>query len=113
VWKRDFLGASGLFSVELNPVPQEAVWAMLDGLALFGIGFSWGGYESLIIPFDANGYRTATKWETQGPTLRIHIGLEDVEDLCLDLETGFERLAAVCGRGAAQPAFSESLVRSE
>jgi cystathionine beta-lyase len=93
LWKRDFLGASGLFSVELKPVRQEAVWAMLDGLTLFGIGFSWGGYESLIIPFDAKGYRTATSWETEGPTLRLHIGLEDVEELCVDLEAGFERLA--------------------
>jgi cystathionine beta-lyase len=98
LWKRDFLGASGLFSVEFKPVRQEAVWAMLDGLTLFGIGFSWGGYESLIIPFDATSYRTATKWETQGPTLRLHIGLEDVEELCVDLEAGFARLAATSAR---------------
>ncbi|MFA5898185.1 MAG: cystathionine beta-lyase [Hyphomicrobium sp.] len=105
LWKRDFLGASGLFSIVLRPVSQEAVWAMLDGLALFGIGLSWGGYESLIIPFDATNYRTATQWKPEGPTLRLHIGLEDVEELCADLEAGFERLLAVSGtRPVAQSA---------
>lgn len=94
LWKRDFLGASGLLSIELKPVSQQAVWSMLDGLTLFGIGLSWGGYESLVIPFDASSYRTATKWDPAGPTLRIHVGLEDVEELCIDLEAGFERLAA-------------------
>lgn len=94
LWKRDFLGASGLFSIVLKPVPQQAVWAMLDGLTLFGIGLSWGGYESLVIPFDASSYRTATKWQPEGPTLRIHVGLEDVEELCIDLKAGFERLMA-------------------
>jgi cystathionine beta-lyase len=67
---------------------------MLDGLQLFGMGFSWGGYESLVIPFDAKSYRTATKWEPGGPALRFHIGLEDVDDLRADLEAGFQRLAA-------------------
>lgn len=95
IWKRDFLGASGLFSVVLSPVRQEAVHALLDGLALFGIGLSWGGYESLIIPFDAKGYRSAKPWEAEGPTLRIHIGLEDPEELCSDLDAGFARLSAV------------------
>jgi len=103
LWKRDFLGASGLFSIELKPVRKEAVWAMLDGLALFGIGFSWGGYESLIIPFDARGYRTATKSNTAGPTLRIHVGLEDAEELIADLEAGFDRLAAAASHVAIVP----------
>jgi len=94
IWKRDFLGASGLFSVVLKPVSKNAVAAMLDGLKLFGMGFSWGGYESLVIPFDAKTYRTATKWEAEGPALRFHIGLEDVDDLRADLEAGFERLKA-------------------
>ena len=67
LWKRDFLGASGLFSVVLKPVGKDAVAAMLDGLQLFGMGFSWGGYESLVIPFDAKTYRTATKWDAEGP----------------------------------------------
>lgn len=94
VWKRDFLGSSGLFSVILKPVSQDAVAAMLDGLELFGLGYSWGGYESLVIPFDCSSYRTATKWTPGGPTLRFSIGLEDVEDLKADLDRGFARLSA-------------------
>ncbi len=94
IFARDFSGASGLFSVVLEPVPKVAVAAMLDGLALFGMGFSWGGYESLVIPFDAKPYRTATAWNPAGPTLRFHIGLESIEDLKSDLEAGFARLHA-------------------
>lgn len=94
IWKRDFLGASGLFSIILKPVSQAQLAAMLDGLQLFGMGFSWGGYESLVIPFDPTGYRSATRWEAEGPALRFHIGLEDVEDLKADLDAGFKRLAA-------------------
>ncbi len=85
IWKRDFTGASGLFSVVLKPVPQKAVDALLDALKLFGMGFSWGGFESLAIPFDCDSYRTATRWTPGGPTLRLHIGLEHVEDLKADL----------------------------
>jgi cystathionine beta-lyase len=94
IWKRDFLGASGLFAVVLKPVAKPALAAMLDGLKLFGMGFSWGGYESLVIPFDPTSYRTATHWQAEGPALRFHIGLEDVADLKADLEAGFRRLAA-------------------
>ena len=94
IWKRDFLGATGLFAIILKPVPTPAVAAMLDGLKLFGMGFSWGGYESLVIPFDPTGYRTATRWQAEGPALRFHIGLEDVEDLKADLDAGFARLNA-------------------
>jgi cystathionine beta-lyase len=94
LWKRDFLGSSGLFSVILKPASQKAVAAMLDGLKLFGMGFSWGGYESLVIPFDPTSYRTATQWKAEGPALRLHIGLEDVDDLRADLEAGFKRLAS-------------------
>jgi cystathionine beta-lyase len=90
IWKRDFTGASGLFGVVLKPVSQAAVDAMLNSLKLFGMGYSWGGFESLIIPFDCSGYRTATKWAPGGPTLRLHIGLENVEDLKADLARGFE-----------------------
>jgi cysteine-S-conjugate beta-lyase len=89
IWKRDFTGASGLFSIVLKPKPQAAVDAMLDGLKLFGMGFSWGGFESLAIPFDCASYRTATKWNPGGPTLRLHIGLENIEDLKADLDRGF------------------------
>jgi cystathionine beta-lyase len=92
LWKRDFLGASGLFAFELKPVPKKAVAAMLDGLQLFGMGASWGGFESLVLPFNATPYRTATKWQTEGPTVRVHIGLEDVADLKDDLDAGFARL---------------------
>jgi len=94
IWKRDFLGASGLFSIILKPVAMPALAAMLDGLKLFGMGFSWGGYESLVVPFDPSGYRSATKWDAEGPALRFHIGLEDVDDLKADLDAGFERMAA-------------------
>lgn len=93
LWKRDFTGASGLFALVLKPVAAEAVAAMLDGLELFGMGYSWGGFESLILPFDPSEYRTATKWQSEGPALRLHIGLEDVDDLRADLEAGFGRLA--------------------
>ena len=89
IWKRDFTGASGLFSIVLKPKPQAAVDAMLDSLKLFGMGFSWGGFESLAVPFNCAEYRTATKWEPGGPAVRLHIGLESVDDLKADLERGF------------------------
>jgi cystathionine beta-lyase len=95
LWQRDFTGASGLFSVVLRPAPKPAVAAMLDGLALFGMGWSWGGFESLVVPFDPRDYRTATTWTDAGPALRLHIGLEAVEDLCADLDAGFARLRQV------------------
>jgi cystathionine beta-lyase len=94
IWKRDFTGASGLFSMVLKPVPRKAYLAFLDTLELFGIGASWGGYESLAIPFDCTSLRSATRWEPGGPTVRFHIGLEAVEDLTDDLERGFAALAA-------------------
>jgi cysteine-S-conjugate beta-lyase len=93
LWRRDFTGASGLFAIILNPAPHAALAAMLDGLSLFGMGYSWGGFESLILPFDPSDYRTVTKWQAEGPALRLHVGLEDVEDLKADLEAGFGRLA--------------------
>ena len=94
IWKRDFTGASGLFSIVLKPAPQKAVDALLDAVTLFGMGFSWGGFESLVIPFDCAPYRSATKWAPGGPTLRLHIWLENVEDLKSDLERGFEAFNA-------------------
>lgn len=94
IWKRDFTGATGLFSVVLKPVSQKAVDAMLDAVKLFGMGYSWGGFESLVIPFDCSTYRTATKWNPGGPALRLHIGLEDVNDLKADIEAGFAALRA-------------------
>ena len=92
IWKRDFTGASGLFAIVLKQASKRAVAAMLDGLELFGMGYSWGGHESLIIPFDPSSYRTATKWVAEGPALRLHAGLEDIDDLKSDLEAGFARL---------------------
>jgi cystathionine beta-lyase len=89
IWKRDFTGASGLFSIVLKPAPQNAVDALLNAVRLFGMGYSWGGFESLIIPFDCAAYRTATRWAPGGPALRLHIGLENVDDLKADLERGF------------------------
>jgi cysteine-S-conjugate beta-lyase len=94
IWRRDFLGASGLFSIVLKPTSETALAAMLDGLKLFGMGYSWGGFESLIIPFDPKSYRTATVWDAPGPALRLHIGLEHIDDLKADLAAGFERLRA-------------------
>ena len=94
LWKRDFTGACGLFGIELRPGSQQAVAAFVDDLDLFGIGFSWGGYESLILPTTGAVHRTATQWRTTGPTLRLHIGLEDVDDLIADLEKGLQRYAA-------------------
>lgn len=92
IWKRDFAGASGLFAAILKPVPQRALAAFLDHLKLFGMGYSWGGYESLVIPFDPSSYRTATKWTDAGTALRFHIGLDAVDDLVADLSAGFERM---------------------
>ena len=93
IWKRDFTGASGLFSIELKPMSEAAVYAFMNALTLFGMGFSWGGFESLVIIFDCNEYRTATKWAPSGPTLRFHIGLEDPDDLIADLDDGFKAMA--------------------
>jgi cystathionine beta-lyase len=94
LWRRDFSGASGLFSIVFKPVAQTAVNAFLNELSLFGIGASWGGFESLAIPFDCAPIRTATKWSPVGPTVRIHIGLEEIDDLIGDLERGFAAFAA-------------------
>lgn len=95
LWARDFSGASGLFAAVLKPVSQSALAAFLDHLRLFGMGYSWGGYESLVIPFDPKGYRTATKWIDPGIALRFHIGLDSVDDLKADLGAGFDRMRNV------------------
>ncbi|MCA1973892.1 MAG: cystathionine beta-lyase [Caenispirillum sp.] len=94
IWKRDFLGCSGLMGVELRPGPVAAMEAMLDALELFGLGYSWGGFESLAIPTSGSIQRTATPWSAAGPTIRLHIGLEDVDDLKADLERGFAAFRA-------------------
>ncbi|MFL5338255.1 MAG: cystathionine beta-lyase [Geminicoccaceae bacterium] len=94
IWKRDFRGASGLFGIVLEPCTKQAVAAMLDHMELFGMGWSWGGYESLLIPTRPETCRTAVPWPTDSATLRIHVGLEDPGDLIADLEAGFARLRA-------------------
>lgn len=92
LWQRDFQGASGLFSVVFEATSETQIAAMVDGLEHFGLGASWGGFESLVLPFDPAAYRTATEWRAPGPCLRFHIGLENVDDLIADLDAGFRRL---------------------
>lgn len=92
LWKRDLTGASGLFGVEINTSDHDAIGAMLDGLEHFGMGFSWGGFESLVIAYQPARIRSATKWDKDATLLRFHIGLESPTDLIEDLEAGFARL---------------------
>jgi cysteine-S-conjugate beta-lyase len=91
LWRRDFAGASGLLSIRLRPVAAAKVEALVDGLKYFGIGASWGGYESLVAP--VRPIRTATSWDSSRPLLRFHIGLESTDDLIGDLSAGLDRLA--------------------
>jgi cystathionine beta-lyase len=92
-WARDFEGSSGLFSIVLDRVyPKEALARMLDHMDLFKMGYSWGGYESLILPADPSSFRTAHPWPGEGTLIRLHAGLEDIDDLIPDLEAGFARL---------------------
>ncbi|GJD09884.1 Putative cystathionine beta-lyase [Galdieria sulphuraria] len=94
LWKRDFSGSSGLFGFQLKRhYSQRAVDNMLNHFKLFSMGFSWGGFESLILQTNIQSVRTIKKWSTQeGITLRVHAGLEDVQDLIEDLKQGFQRL---------------------
>jgi cystathionine beta-lyase len=95
LFKRDFSGANGLFSVVLKPAEPRAVLAMLDALELFGLGFSWGGYESLAIHCDPQmSLRTAEPWRAEGPLVRFHVGLEEPTDLIADLRRGLDALAS-------------------
>ena len=94
IWKRDFSGACGLLGVVLRDCTQKQAFAFIDALELFGLGFSWGGFESLVTYVDPRAYRTATKWEEAGQLIRLHVGLEDVVDLKADLENGFNALKA-------------------
>ncbi len=105
LWKRDFLGAAGLFAFVLRPElsDERRLAAMLDGMRLFGMGYSWGGFESLLLPLDPPSARTATAWPppgiAAGQLMRASIGLESVDDLIADLAAGFERLRGEAGRG--------------
>ena len=95
LWKRDFKGTCGLFGVVLkDSVPQAALHALIDSLELYGLGASWGGYESLILHFDPREVRTATTWPHKGPCFRVHAGLECVDDLIADMQSGFAALRA-------------------
>jgi cysteine-S-conjugate beta-lyase len=94
LWRRDFTGSTGLFGFVLKPTPAPAVAALLDSMKLFGMGFSWGGYESLLVRVRPEAARSATQWPADGPTLRLHAGLEDPGDLIEDLHRGFQRLRA-------------------
>jgi len=91
LWKRDFLGATGLFSVELHECSREQIARFIDGLELFALGYSYGGYDSLIVPQNIGKSRSVRPW-SGGPLIRLHVGLEDPDDLCADLERGLERL---------------------
>lgn len=93
LWARDFTGAAGLFGVILRPIPAEKLKLFLESLSLFAMGFSWGGFESLIIPCDPQIIRTAKPWRAAGPLLRLSIGLEHPDDLIADLAAGLSQLA--------------------
>jgi len=97
LWARDFSGSSGLFSFILKGGDEKARAALIDGLAHFGIGYSWGGFESLALPVDPARYRSATTWEAEGPAVRLHIGLEDPADLIADIDAGLARFRAARG----------------
>src|SRR3546814_10270778 len=97
LWARDFNGATGLFSFVLKGKNRAASAALIDGLELFGIGFSWGGFESLALPVDPSPIRTARKWQAEGPAVRLHIGLEDPNDLIAELAAGLKRFEAHSG----------------
>jgi cystathionine beta-lyase len=93
LWRRDFSGASGLFGFVLKPVSEAALARMLEGLSVIAMGFSWGGYESLLIPCDPQVERTARPWSAEGPLMRLSVGLEHVDDLIADLDAAFARLS--------------------
>ncbi len=95
-FKRDFTGSNGLFSFVLNKGNKAALNALLDGMSHFKMGYSWGGFESLILGIsNVQSMRSATKWQYDYPLIRLHIGLEDVDDLIEDLEKGFQRFNQV------------------
>ena len=91
LWKRDYLGCTGLFGVALKPCSDAALAAFLDSLELFALGYSWGGFESLVVPQNIHKSRSVRPW-TGGPLIRLHVGLEDPDDLCADLAQGLERI---------------------
>ena len=92
IWKKDFKGASGLFGVVLENTRKDLIYKMLNNLKLFNMGYSWGGYESLILPVNPEKIRDTYKWNHMDLTLRIHAGLEDPDDLINDLKDNFNIL---------------------
>lgn len=94
LWQTYFTGSTGLFSAILKSQPEGAVAALFDALSLFGMGFSWGGYESLVVPFDCTNSRTATEVDLNGRGIRFHIGLEDPADLIADFEAALDQMRA-------------------
>jgi cystathionine beta-lyase len=93
IWKRDYLGCSGLFGVELAPCSDRQLAAFVDSLKLFALGYSWGGFDSLVVPQNIQKSRSVRPWKG-GPLIRLHVGLEDPEDLCADLAQALERMRA-------------------
>lgn len=91
LFKRDFSGSGSLFAIRLAPAPSEALAAMVDNMSLFSMGYSWGGFESLILPADPSSIRTAVPWKKPGHLVRLHIGFEDINDLKADLSQGLSR----------------------
>ena len=94
IWRRDFSGSSGLFSFELEKRSEQSLEKMMDNLSLFAMGFSWGGFESLLVPMDLSSSRTATQWQSDHQLFRVHAGFEDIDDLKADLQAGIERYLA-------------------
>lgn len=94
LWRRDYRGASGLFGLVLQPVDRPALHGFFESLELFGIGLSWGGFESLALPMDPPA-RSVVPWSEPGPLLRIHAGLEAADDLIRDMHRALDRLAAL------------------
>ena len=95
VFARDFTGSGSVFSIVLEPGDRAALARMCDGFSIFGMGFSWGGFESLCLPVHPERARTATRWKEAGPLIRLHIGLEGLDDLKADLSAGLARYRAV------------------
>ena len=108
LFKRDFSGSGSVFSVLLTPAPRAALAALIDQLKLFGVGFSWGGYESLLVPIRAARMRTAVPWTAEGPLLRLHIGFEGIDDLKADLSAALSRYRAARAGGDERPGYRHS-----
>jgi cystathionine beta-lyase len=94
LWRRDYAGAAGVFAIVLKPTPDRAVEAFLDALSLFGLGYSWGGFESLALTADPQFDVRKARPPYAGPVVRLNIGLEDPDDLIADLRRGLDLLTS-------------------